>query len=76
MPTLDEVGFAGLEITAWDGLVALPGTPAAVVDRLNREVNEILRDETVRAQLARLAFTPIGGTAVQFRALAAEERRK
>ena len=76
LPTLDEAGFAGLEITAWGGLVAPPGTPAAVVDRLNREVNEILRDETVRAQLARLAFTPIGGTTAQFRALATEERRK
>lgn len=81
LPTLGEAGPAGLEITAGGALVAPPGTPAAAIDRLDRldrldrEVNGILQDAAVQAQRVRLALTPIGRTARQFRDLATEERR-
>ncbi|MDW3683667.1 tripartite tricarboxylate transporter substrate binding protein [Cupriavidus sp. CV2] len=76
VPTLDEAGVRGYEMTAWSGLVAAPGTPAEVIARLNREVNEILKEPAFRAQLDKLSFEPLGGTPQQFQALISSETRK
>lgn len=42
VPTAAEQGFAGLEIDAWNALFTRAGTPAAVLERLNREITAIL----------------------------------
>ena len=42
VPTVAESGIAGYEAALWVSFVAPPATPAAIVARLNREVNEIL----------------------------------
>ncbi|MFC4424557.1 Bug family tripartite tricarboxylate transporter substrate binding protein, partial [Cupriavidus pampae] len=76
LPTLSEGGLKGYEVTAWAGLVASPGTPPEAVERLNKEVNTILRDPEFRAQLDRLSFEPLGGTARDFQALIAAETVK
>ncbi|MEG1767182.1 MAG: tripartite tricarboxylate transporter substrate binding protein [Comamonas sp.] len=76
VPTLNESGVAGFEMRAWGALVAPPGTPAEIVNRLNVEVNAILKDEKVRAQFEQLAFTPIGGTPQDLRRLVESERVK
>jgi tripartite-type tricarboxylate transporter receptor subunit TctC len=76
VPTLDEAGVPGFEMTAWGGLVAPPGTPQEVVSRINKEVNAMFKDEKVRAQLERQAFSPIGGTPQRFSELMASERSK
>jgi tripartite-type tricarboxylate transporter receptor subunit TctC len=76
VPTLDEAGVPGFEMTAWRGLVAPAGTPKEVVSRINKEVNEMFKDENVRAQLERHAFVPIGGTPQQFSDLMTAERKK
>ncbi|CAG9186377.1 hypothetical protein LMG32289_06394 [Cupriavidus pampae] len=76
LPTLSEAGLKGYEVTAWAGLVASPGTPPEAVERLNKEVNTILRDPEFRAQLDRLSFEPLGGTARDFQALIAAETVK
>ncbi|MNV99228.1 Tripartite tricarboxylate transporter family receptor [compost metagenome] len=76
VPTLNESGVAGFEMRAWGALVAPPGTPAEIVNRLNVEVNAILKDEKVRAQFEQLAFTPIGGTPQDLRRLVESERLK
>lgn len=76
IPTMDEAGIRGYEMIAWGGLVAMPGIPAEVVQRINTEVNEILSDERIKAQLARIAFDALGGTSQQFQTLIAAERNK
>ncbi len=43
VPTLAEVGFAGYDVALWMGLGAPIGTPAAIVERLNREMSDILK---------------------------------
>jgi tripartite-type tricarboxylate transporter receptor subunit TctC len=43
VPTLNEVGFPGLEIYAWSGLLAPAKTPASIIRRLNQDVNKALR---------------------------------
>src|SRR5262249_61802319 len=42
--------------------VAPPKTPAAIVDKINADVNEALREGDVRERLAQLSAEPIGGT--------------
>ena len=41
VPTLSEAGVAGYEYIGWTGVAAPAGTPAALVERLNREINRI-----------------------------------
>lgn len=76
VPTMDEAGLKGYELTAWAGLVGAPGMPAEAVERINREVNAVIRDPGFRAQLDRLSFEPLGGTPQQFRALVTSETAK
>ncbi len=52
VPTAEEVGFPELNVQSWGGLFAPAGTPRAIVDRLNREVNRIQMEPDVRSHLA------------------------
>jgi tripartite-type tricarboxylate transporter receptor subunit TctC len=61
VPTIAET-LAGFESAAWFAIVAPPKTPSAVVDKINADVNEALRDDDVRQRLAQLSAEPIGGT--------------
>jgi tripartite-type tricarboxylate transporter receptor subunit TctC len=61
VPTIAET-LAGFESAAWFAVVAPPKTPSAVVDKINADVNEALRDDEVRRRLAQLSAEPIGGT--------------
>jgi tripartite-type tricarboxylate transporter receptor subunit TctC len=56
MPELPTVGefVPGYEISAWYGAGAPKGTPTEVIDKLNREINEILADPKAKARLADL----------------------
>ncbi len=66
----------GYEASAWFGIAAPKGTPAAAIERLNREVNAALADPGMRARLADLGGVPIPGTPEQFWALHRMETEK
>jgi tripartite-type tricarboxylate transporter receptor subunit TctC len=51
VPTMAEAGFPGTEFSTWFFLAAPKGTPAAVVQKLNAALNEVLADEAFRARL-------------------------
>lgn len=51
VPTSAEAGLPGYEIYTWIFLAAPKGTPAAVVQRLDRVLNEVLADEKFRARV-------------------------
>jgi tripartite-type tricarboxylate transporter receptor subunit TctC len=51
VPTVAESGLTGFSYSLWGGLFAPAGTPAAVVERLNREVNTILAQPELKARL-------------------------
>jgi tripartite-type tricarboxylate transporter receptor subunit TctC len=51
VPTVAESGLTGFSYSLWGGLFAPAGTPAAVVDRLNREVNTMLTQPELKARL-------------------------
>jgi tripartite-type tricarboxylate transporter receptor subunit TctC len=53
LPTLDEVGLKGFNVSIWHGLYAPKGTPKAVTDKLNAALREALKDpEFVKRQEA------------------------
>lgn len=65
VPTTVELGMPKLLSSTWFALLAPKGTPQPVVDRLNAEVNAILKDESVRKRLVEMGASPLGGTAKQ-----------
>ncbi len=69
VPTAGESGLPGFEVDFWIGILAPAGTPAAVVTRLNAEVNKILAQDEIRERLIVLGTDPIGGSPEQFAAL-------
>jgi 2-methylaconitate cis-trans-isomerase PrpF/tripartite-type tricarboxylate transporter receptor subunit TctC len=52
LPTLAEMGVAGVELTQWYALFAPAKTPSAVVRRLNSTLNEVLNDPEIVARMA------------------------
>jgi tripartite-type tricarboxylate transporter receptor subunit TctC len=66
VPTAVESGFPDFVVTAWYGIVAPAGTPAAVIDRLNQAANAALQDPDLRAKLAEQGSDAAGGTPAQF----------
>ena len=67
VPTLKESGI-DVEADAWMGLIAPGGTPAAVVDKINKDVVEIIKQPAVRDKLATQLMEPVGSTPAEFRA--------
>jgi tripartite-type tricarboxylate transporter receptor subunit TctC len=66
VPTTAEAGMPGLESSAWFGILAPAGTPRAVVDKINREVNAALKDASLRQRYTDLGVDTMGGTPEEF----------
>ncbi len=73
VPTVAESGYPGFEADQWYGIVAPAGTPAAVVARLNAEINKALALPEVQQQLALEGALPMPGTPQAFGQLIARE---
>ena len=67
VPTLAAAGYPNVESLAWNGLFASPGTPEAVVARINADVNEMLKDAAVKSALDAQGLTTVGGSAADFK---------
>ena len=61
VPTLAEQGFAGYEGQTWFGILAPARTPPAIVERLNRELDAVLKAPETAQKFAGMAMTPEGG---------------
>ena len=68
IPTIAEAGVAGYEANNWNGIVAPARTPKSIIDRLNREIVETLKDTATAKRLAAQALEPIGDSPAQFAA--------
>jgi tripartite-type tricarboxylate transporter receptor subunit TctC len=77
-PDLPPVGdtVPGFEASLGYGLLVPAGTPQAVVSKINRDVNVVLRDPAYAGRLAGEGMTIEGGTPEQFRDFLAAERTK
>jgi tripartite-type tricarboxylate transporter receptor subunit TctC len=69
IPTLNESGFPGIDISQWLGIFAPAGTPRPIVDRVRSEVAAALKLPDVVERLARGALVPVGSTPEEFAAL-------
>ena len=66
VPTLDESGLKGYEVTAWFGLAAPAGTPREAVMKLNEALNRTTQDAQVRDALVSRGATIVQGTPEDF----------
>ena len=73
LPTIAESGYPGFEALAWNGLVAPAATPRAVIERINAEVNAILRQPDVVQKMNAAGFDLVGGRPEDFAALIRSE---
>jgi tripartite-type tricarboxylate transporter receptor subunit TctC len=75
LPTLSE--FApGVEASQWYGIVAPKGTPADIIDKLNRELNAGLADSQLKVQFAKLGGMALAGSPADFAKFLADETEK
>lgn len=65
LPTMDEAGLKSFELLGWIGLLGPAGTPQAVINRLNGEVQKMLAGD-LKAKLFDLGLDTAGGSPEQF----------
>jgi tripartite-type tricarboxylate transporter receptor subunit TctC len=62
IPTIAEAGVPGYDVSNWHGLIGPKGLPRAVVERINGEVNKIIRSKEMEDRLRGDGVSPAGGT--------------
>lgn len=73
VPTAVESGFPEFRSVQWIGMFAPGGTPRPIIDRLNKELQDILKRPDVASALTKLGLSPGGGSPQDFRRLVDEE---
>jgi tripartite-type tricarboxylate transporter receptor subunit TctC len=76
VPTLAEQGIAGVDASSWWGFVGPAGLPSPIVERLNLEVRNALRDPEIMESLQRLGIEPTPSTSTAFGSFIAEENAR
>jgi tripartite-type tricarboxylate transporter receptor subunit TctC len=78
LPDVPTVGdtVPGYEASAWFGMGAPKGTPASIIEKINKAVNDALADPKVNAKLADLGGVPLAGTPEDFGKVMASETEK
>lgn len=74
--TTAQAGVAGAEVASWNALAAPAGTPAAVIEQLNRAVREALASPAVQQRLLPLGMRLAAGTSADLQVLLAAEVRR
>jgi tripartite-type tricarboxylate transporter receptor subunit TctC len=69
VPTFEEAGYKGLIATERFGVFLRRGTPQAIVEKLNQDVNLALRHEDFRGTLEKLSYEPLSTTPQGFEAI-------
>ncbi len=73
IPTLDEVGLKGFESGTWNAIAAPPKTPAAIVAKLNKAINEVLASPEARDHFSKINLNAAGGTPAEAKAFILHE---
>jgi tripartite-type tricarboxylate transporter receptor subunit TctC len=76
VPTIGEVGFANLADSSWLGLLTPAGTPGSIVQKLNKDVAQILALPEVRSALAGFGTEPVGNSPEAFAAIIKSQSAK
>jgi len=69
IPTLQEAGVKGYAMSSWGGIIAPAKVPKPILDKLNRDIVEALRQPDVREKLVSMGADVVAGTPEQFDAL-------
>jgi tripartite-type tricarboxylate transporter receptor subunit TctC len=69
IPTMDETGFRGFDVTSWFALMAPAGTPAAIIDKVYRETSQMLAQPDFREKFDRMGMEVVGNSPTEFAAL-------
>jgi len=75
-PTMVELGLTGLISDTWNAITAPPGTPAAIVNKLNATLNEVLKEPELAARFKQLLLTPGSRSVAETRAFIAEDTKR
>jgi tripartite-type tricarboxylate transporter receptor subunit TctC len=62
IPTLNEAGVKGFESGTWNAIAAPPKTPAAIVAKLNKAINDVLNSPDVQDKFTKINLHAAGGT--------------
>jgi tripartite-type tricarboxylate transporter receptor subunit TctC len=78
LPNIPAIGeqVSGYEASQLYGIAVAKNTPAAIIDKLNKEFNAVLADANSKAKLADLGVTPVGGPAADFAKLIVADTEK
>lgn len=76
VPTLDEQGLKGFDVSNWFGIYAPKGTPGDMIAKVNAAFNQALQEPDMQKRLASLGATPTGSTPEQMRAMVAADTAK
>jgi tripartite-type tricarboxylate transporter receptor subunit TctC len=73
IPTVAESGYPGYRSITWFGLVAPPGTPLALADRISKDVAEVVNSPLVTERLNTMQMEPVGSSREEAAAFFAED---
>jgi tripartite-type tricarboxylate transporter receptor subunit TctC len=73
VPSIAESGYPNFSHLTWIGILAPAGTPAAIVNRLNREIATVLGNPDMRERIVGLGAAPVGNSPADFAAMLKEE---
>ncbi len=76
VPTVADQGVPGYDVRSWAGLMAPAGTPRAVIERLNAEVQKVLPLPAVKARLEDMGGEVRGSTPEEMKTLVASQTQK
>jgi tripartite-type tricarboxylate transporter receptor subunit TctC len=76
VPTVEESGFPGFDVTSWYGLMVRSGTPGEVISKIYTDVRAIINTREFRERFAEIGLVPVGNRPEDFARLIDSETRK
>jgi tripartite-type tricarboxylate transporter receptor subunit TctC len=76
VPTVQQAGIAGYDVASWNAIAAPAGTPADVIDKLNRAAREAVASPAVREKLGKLGMRLQGSSPAELQALLVSEIKR
>jgi tripartite-type tricarboxylate transporter receptor subunit TctC len=66
VPSVDEAGVPGYDVSVWFGVLTVAGTPREVVQRLNTEMVKILSSPEIKERFGKMGVQVVAGTPEHF----------
>lgn len=76
VPTVDEAGVPGFDVTGWYALFGPGGMPADVVEKINAQIARGVRQPDVQARIRGQGAEPVGNSAAEFREFLVKDQEK